>query len=209
MNRQKTIARESPVQSNTGVWASRHAAEFMLKMIISHEYQEHLIPYYVSAICSGIEGQVNTAFIDHFHKHFGKTYRSYVRPYLLMKIYDRFVQLPIIVSNFKYVLNQDNPVVKEILSLFDLRNQMLHVKHLWHYADIVEDATGNIIDIQYHDPNHPDPYRESKYSFPDIEKLKKYMWLFNKFIPKFSNIANNINRKNFNPEDWFVLIKKT
>ncbi len=197
--------KESPIQSNTGVWTSRKTAEFLLEKIKENVENQFLVPSYVAAICSGIEGDINTAYIDHFHKNLGKSYNKYVKPYLFMKVYDRLTQLPIIISNFKYRLNLDNKDIKKVCKLFELRNSYLHVKHMWHYADVYEDLHGNLIDIKYHDQNHPDPYRDWDH-FVDPKELDDCMKLFDKFLPTFYNIAKRINRKNFNPGDWFIKI---
>lgn len=200
--------RESPIQSNTGIWASRQTAEFLLESMLADPYRSHLIPAYVTAICAGIEGEINTAYVDYFHEHFGKRYRTHIKPFLFMRVADRLSQLPIVLSGAKYELNAKDKRVVEILDLFEYRNRLVHVKMMWHYADVYEDKNGSIVGIKYHDKHHPDPYREWRDAMLDEKTLKRFMWLFNQFIPKFANIPHKIRRKNFNPEGWFIPAKK-
>ena len=90
------------------------------------------------------------------------------------------------------------------MQLFEVRNKLLHIKHLWHYADVTEDEAGNIIDIEYHIKENSDPYRDFFEEFAPKADLGSYMKLYNHFIPAFANIAKRITRKNFNPKGWFV-----
>jgi hypothetical protein len=200
---------ESPIQSNYGIYISRQAAEFLFDTIMNNKNKEYLIPSFIAAICCGIEGEINTAYVNFFHKKFGKSYMNFLRPYLFMKLYDRFFQLPIILSNCKYELNLNNQKVKDTLELFEFRNRLLHVKHLWHLADIYEDDNGNIYKIEYHDRNHPDPYRDVDSLAIEATQIKAIMKLYNQFISKFSTITETINRHNFNPDGWFLKTKKT
>ncbi|WDT76604.1 MAG: hypothetical protein MPW16_05185 [Candidatus Manganitrophus sp.] len=199
--------RETPIQSNYGVWASRQSAEFLLREMESESYRHFLAPSFIAALCAGIEGEINTCYVDFFHKKLGKKYRPYIRPYLMLRVEDRLTQLPLLLSNFKYGLNDKNPKVKQVLQLFERRNQLLHVKHLWHYADITEDEKGKIIAIKYHDENDRDPYRDSTTEFVEKSDLRTYMKLYNEFIPRFASLASRITRKNFNPHGWFVRVE--
>ncbi|UAA37857.1 hypothetical protein KIH87_14290 [Paraneptunicella aestuarii] len=204
---QEKLQSDVAVQSNAGIYTARRAAEHLLHEINSNH--EFLIPSFLSSIAAGIEGEINTAYINHFHKKFGKQYTKHIKPYLFMKIYDRLSQLPIVLSGFKYMLNDQDERIKAIFELFELRNRVLHIKHLHHYADIYQDENGNILNINYHTPNHPDPYREHFANFPKIEELNSYLELFYKVIRKFNNLSDTINRRNFNPEGWFIRISKT
>ncbi|HHB76085.1 MAG TPA: hypothetical protein ENK84_06045 [Desulfobulbus sp.] len=199
---------EIPVQSNIGVVYSRHSSEYLFKQIVSERKKyDFLIPAYITVVCAGIEGKINTAFIDCLHKRLGKEYKTFVRPYLFMRIRDRFEQMPIIVSNFKYRLNTKNEKIKEIFKIFEFRNQLVHVKQHWHYADPIHDENGELISLKYKENNTNDPYRTG-FVIEKLseEELAKIFNVYKSFISKFSNIANNINRKNFNPENWFVKI---
>lgn len=197
---------ETPIQSNYGVWASRQSAEFLLREMESQSFRHYLAPSFIAALCAGIEGEINTCYVDFFHKKLGKKYRPYLRPYLMLRVEDRLTQLPLLLSNFKYVLNGKHAPIKQVLELFDRRNQLLHVKHLWHYADVTEDEKGNIISIKYHDERDRDPYRGSTTEFVKKNDLRAYMKLYNEFIPRFAGLAGRINRKNFNPHGWFVRV---
>ena len=145
--------------------------------------------------------------MDFFHKKLGKQYQQYIRPYLMLRVEDRLTQMPLLLSNFKYSLNSKDPRVKLLLKLFDRRNQLLHVKHLWHYADVTEDEAGNVLSIKYHDENDQDPYRASTTEFLARKDLHAYMQLYNEFIPRFSSLASRITRKNFNPHGWFLRVE--
>ena len=73
----------SPIQSNIGVWASRQSAEHLLNLMKNKSNYDYLVPYYIAAICAGMEGEINTAYVNHFHKKFGNNYNHYVRPIYL------------------------------------------------------------------------------------------------------------------------------
>jgi hypothetical protein len=125
----------------------------------------------------------------------------------MLRASDRFEQLPLVLSGFRYRLNRRDERVKAVLKLFEVRNKLLHVTHLWHYADVVEDDAGNILDIKYHTNDDSDPYREFMQEFLKKTNLRSYMKLYNEFIPAFASIATRIRRKNFNPRGWFVAAK--
>jgi hypothetical protein len=197
----------TPVQSNFGVWASRQSAEFLLAQIEKDCHRNFLAPAFVGALCAGIEGEINTGYVDLFHKKLGEGYGKYIKPYLFLRVEERFRQLPLLLSNFRFSLNEKDERVKKVLRLFDLRNQLLHVKHLAHYADVTESEDGRILDIQYCDKNHPDPYRFSTDDIVKEELLREYMCLYNEFIPQFAGLASRITRRNFNPKGWFVPVQ--
>jgi hypothetical protein len=199
--------RELPVRSNSGGYSARQSAEFLLQAIERDPEADFLVPYFVAALCAGIEAALNTAYVDHFHKHLGKAYRKYAKPYLMLRLEERLIQLPFLVSGFKYVLNEKDPRVKQVLRLFDLRNQMLHVKHLWHYADITEDERGTIIDIRFADRHDSDPYRLDKKPV-DLCELREHMKLHKVFVAQFLNLGSRMTRKNFKSREWFVPVTK-
>jgi hypothetical protein len=193
-----------PVQSNLGVWASRRSAEFLLAQIEKDCHRNFLAPAFVGALCAGMEGEINTGYVDFFHEKLGENYGKYIKPYLFLRIEERFRQLPLLLSNFRFSLNEKDEKVKKVLRLFDLRNQLLHVKHLTHYADVTESEEGSIVDIQYCEKSHSDPYRFSSDDIVKVELLREYVCLYNEFIPQFAELASRINRRNFNPKGWFV-----
>jgi len=199
---QSRTIKETTIQSNHGIYISRRASEYLLSKINSGNH-EFLVPSYIAALCAGIEGDINTAFIDYFHHKIKINYMPYVRSYIFMRIDERFAQLPLLLSESRFRLNHDNEAVKNALALFELRNSLMHVKHLWHPAKIEVDAEGNWWGIDYIDLNHPDPYRGDK----ELDKrydLNSFMKTYNTLIPFFHGIASKIKRKNFNPKAIFI-----
>lgn len=196
-----------PVQSNFGAWASRQSVEFLLAQLDAGVHRNFLALPLVASLCAGIEGQINTAYVDLFHEKLGKEYRRYVKPYLLLRVEERFRQLPLLLSNFRFALNEDDHRVKLVLGLFDLRNHLLHAKHLVHYADITHDDDGSIIGIRYHEKSHPDPYRFGEGDLVASDQLRAYIELFNEFIHEFSGLASRTGRRNFNRDGWFVRVE--
>lgn len=195
-----------PVQSSRGTSAALRSAE-LLRQVITAEPPDfdELTPYYVAAVCAAIEGAINNCYVEFFHRKFGKGAGKYVKPFLFMKVQERLTLAPLLLSNFRYELNGKSERAKKVFALFDLRNQFIHVKDLWHYADVEFDDDGGILKYEFHDRNHPDPYRSkpggtllSNIDVAAIETLRKA------FMNRFGSLPNAIARKTFKPDEWVV-----
>jgi len=156
-----------------------------------------------------MEGALNNCFVDFLHRKLGKGYAKHLKPYLFMKIQDRLEMAPLLLSNFEYELQANSNHVKEVLRLFDLRNQFLHVKHLWHYADVRFDDDGHIVGFEYHNKAHPDPYRGDSGSWPQSKELRTLFKAHDRFIHRFSSLNNAISRKSFKADEWVQRVKRT
>lgn len=197
------------VQSNTGIVYSRYAAEYLLKEIEGADAddfkREFLIPSFLSALCAGLEGQINDGYIDFFFRKMGKNYKKYIRPFLSRDIRERFKILILMISDYKYELNEANPDIKALFELFDLRNRLLHVKNHRHEVSYTGDKD-YWYDFAFVTPDETDPYQDKVTTVINESKLQRFMKVYNTLIPKLSNIEFCIRRKNFNGHDFFLKI---
>lgn len=204
-NKRKTF-----VSSNIGGYCANKSAELFLEMILDDpKSNDYLIPSYMAALCAGIEGAVNDAYISFLYRKMGGAYREFVRPYILARFPDKFRQLIPLISSYKYKLNQDADDVRGVLRLFDVRNSLLHVKHHWHAATIIDLGYGSGFNIVCDEVFSEDPYRDSPGKVITAEDLKRFKGIYDRFVPAFSNIEHYIKRKNFSDKTvkaWFVKI---
>jgi hypothetical protein len=197
------------VQSNIGTVYSRYAAEYLLDEIDgagADEFKrEFLIPSFISALCAGLEGQINDGYIDFFFRKVGKSYRKYIHPFLSRGIRERFKILILLISDYKYEINEANPDIRTLFELFDLRNRLLHVKN--HRHEVRYNGTKDYwYDFFFVSPDETDPYQHKVTAVINETELKRFMMVYNKLIPKLSNLEFCIRRKNFNGHDLFLKI---
>lgn len=90
-----------------------------------------------------------------------------------------------------------------------MRNHFLHVKDLWHYAEVEYGERGEVLGWDFLVKNHPDPYRGdnrkgvvAEVSIEDIEGIAK------QFTTRFRTMPNAINRKNFKPDAWLKKVQR-
>lgn len=199
-----------PVRSFTGTSAARKSATLLRNAIRSDKSSSDiLMPYYVAAVCAHMEGELNNCFVEHLHNKLGKCHRRYLRPYLFMKVQDRMELAPLLLSEYRFRLNDKCGFVKSSLKLFNIRNRFLHVKDLWYYAEVEFDDGGDIIGLEYHAKNHPDLYRiEVSESLPATISIDEIEEIQRRFTTRFRTMPNSLNRKNFRPDEWLVRIKK-
>lgn len=197
------------VQSNIGIVYSRYAAEYLLKEIDGADAdafkREFLIPSFLSALCAGLEGQINDGYIDFFFRKVGKNYKKYLRPFLSRDIRERFKILILLISDYKYELNEANADIKALFELFDLRNKLLHVKNHKHEVSYTGDKD-YWYDFAFVTPDETDPYQDKVTTVINESQLKRFMKVYNTLIPKLSNIEFCIRRKNFNGQNFFLKI---
>jgi hypothetical protein len=210
----KTRRREKvPVKAYTAGVYARRSAGFLLKEITNGPHKEHLIPSFISALCTGIESLINDCYIDFFHRKLGLNYRGQVNVFLYMRFKEKLATLVLLASNFEYQLNEDDQGVKGIMKLVDLRNNLLHGKQHWYSATLIEEDSGT--NLLYDNPNTSDFYRDHEQTVILVKDLKDYMKLFKRFLPDFWNLGGSIGtagkfaRKNYKPKSWFKKIEKS
>ena len=197
-----------PVKENTGVVCARYAAEYLLEGLKEDARKDYLVPPYVALLCAGMEGEINDAYIDFFFKKFGAAYQEFAKPFLFLQFRDRCRTLIPLISDYRFRLNERHADLVQVFKMVELRNQLLHIKHHWHPARVLEGREGEFFDFEYLEPSS-DPYRSGS-----LKKLiagrdiDAYMKVFNRFIPAFSGLASRIRRRNFNPGQWFLGLKK-
>lgn len=169
-----------------------------------------LMPFYVAAACAHMEGTLNNCFVEHLHRKLGKTYANHLRPFLFMKVQDRMELAPLLLSEYRFKLNTKSELVKSTLAVFDMRNQFLHVKDLWHYAEVEYTGDNAIVGWEFHNKDHPDPYRakwsenlSDRFSIEGIEKVR------GAFTKRFRTLPNSINRSTFRPDAWVLPVART
>jgi hypothetical protein len=200
-----------PVRSNRGTFSVRRSADVLREAILTDKSKfDALTPFYVAAVCAHMEGALNNCFVEHLHRKLGKDYAKHLRPFLFLKIQDRMEMAPLLLSDYRFKLNDKHESVKAALALFDKRNQFLHVKDLWHYAEVEYGEKEAIVAWEFQNKDHPDPYRTDwgqglfeKLSIEEIESLQK------RFTKRFRTMPNSVNRKNFRPDEWLVRVTKT
>jgi len=105
---------------------------------------------------------------------------------------------PLLLSDFKYKLNDKCDLVKHAHRLFDLRSQFLHVKDLWHYAEVQYGSNGEVLGVDYLVKNHPDPYRNAgKLELGKLMSVGEVESLAKSFVYRFRTMPNAMRRKNF------------
>jgi hypothetical protein len=188
--------------SSEAVWT----AEFLFKQIFKDK-REYLKPSFVYALCSIIEENLNCNFIDYFYSKFGEEYKSYVTVFIKMSIHDKFkIAIPVI-SNYKYDLNHEKKEIKGIKQLFEIRNQLIHIKNHYRSTLWFETNDGKFC-IKELDENELSIYDRVKYQKLDKEVLKEFYRAQREFTPKFHQLFQGMQRKNFNPQDWFIKLEK-
>lgn len=197
-----------PVRSFQGTSAAMKSAEVLRNAIVSDRKNlDSLTPYYIAAVCAHMEGELNNCFVEFLHRKLGKNYGPYLRPFLFMKIQDRMELAPLLLSDYRFQLNGKCEFVKSSLRLFDMRNHFLHVKDLWHYANVEYGHSGEVLSLQFHNENHPDPYRDTdlveRIPFEEVADIQK------RFTRRFGTMPNAVNRKNFQPDEWLLRVKRT
>ncbi|MGS4906616.1 hypothetical protein ACVDHI_00415 [Aeromonas sp. 25-248] len=195
-----------PIRSSSGTFSARNAAKYLREMIVEgRDPLQVLPPYYIAAVCAHMEGLLNNCFVEYLHRRLGTDYSQRLKPFLFMRVEERMELAPLLLSDFKYKLNSKHQFVKDALRIFDMRNHFLHVKDLWHYANVDYGDNGKIIGFEYLVKNHPDPYREIDGENIDIDEIEV---ISGRFLKRFRSMPNTINRKNFKPDPWLIEVKR-
>ena len=113
-------------KSYSGLYYARKSAEHLLLEIESGKL--HLIPAFVYAVCSGIEGVINDNFIDFFHKKAGRSYKELVKPFIYMNLQEKLMIIVAVTSEYNYQIDKTFHSYKLLMKLFEIRNNFIHIK---------------------------------------------------------------------------------
>ncbi len=180
------------------VWSARHLFEQ-----IYVEKKEYLKPSFIYALCSTIETGLNCSIIDFFYSKYGESYKPYASVLIKLTIHDKLRIVMPIISEYKYELNQEKIEIKNIKTLFDIRNQLIHIKNHYKSALFIEMNSGECY-IHDLDEKELNIYDRAKYQKLDKNFLKILYRSQKEFTPFFHRICNKMRRKNFNPKDWLI-----
>lgn len=189
--------------SSEAVWSS----EYLFKEIFING-KEFLKPSFIYALCSIIEENFNCILIDFFQSKFGDNYKIFAATHIKMAIHDKLCIVIPTISNFKYQLNQEKKEIKIIKQLFEVRNQMIHIKNHYRKTLYYETKSGKHY-IEELDEKELNIYDSINYKKLDKRRLKQFYNAQKEFTPTFHMLFHRMKRKNFNPKDWFFEIKKT
>jgi hypothetical protein len=210
---QSTKKQKLPVKSYQGWNYARESADFLLAEIKNDPEKEYLIPSFIICLCLGIESVLNDAFIDFFHRRMGKDYKDCVKPFIFMRIDEKLSVLIPLVSNYEYQLNKDHADLKKLLALFEFRNHLTHVKHHWHSATVIRDATG-VTDIIIDNPNLIDFYStfvQRKITLADLDDYRELFININKEFRDLGGrygVRGRFEQQGFKHRGWFKKVKK-
>jgi hypothetical protein len=128
-----------------GVSAMRDTIDYLRTQLKRHpEKRGHLLPSYITAICAGMEAEINDEVIQHFAAQVPRDYRKYARPILFMQVQERARLAVLLSSNYRYELNMGAKTIKDMFDLFSFRNKLVHIQHHVQDQEITIDETGAI-----------------------------------------------------------------
>src|SRR5687768_16168 len=165
--------------SSEAVWS----AEFLFKEIFDNN-RTYLKPSFIYALCSIIEENLNCILIDFFQSKFGENYKPFASTIIKMSIHDKLNIVIPTISDFKYQLNQDKKQIKTIKQLFEVRNQLIHIKNHYRTTLFFETADGKFY-IRELDEKELSIYDSIKYEKLDKKILKQFYSAQKEFTPTF------------------------
>lgn len=97
---------------------------------IKNDLKSEYLYFGFFTLCSAtLEYSLNYILTDFCLNHFGHdNYKQYAEGYINLSFPKKLLITPTIVSNGKYVFNNDNPYYKSLKELITLRNRILHNK---------------------------------------------------------------------------------
>lgn len=182
------------------VWA----ADFLYTKITKTGL-DYLIPSYSYTLCSIIEENLNCLLIDFFYSKFGDKYKEYVAVYLKMTIHDKLKIVIPTISEFKYDLNHTKEEIIVIRQLFEIRNQLIHIKNHYYLAKFIKNNDGQEF-MEELDEKQLNIYSDKKFEKLNKEKLLGFLKAQKAFTPFIHRLHSRIKRKDFKPADWLIQI---
>lgn len=97
--------------------------------ILNDVKSEYLYFGFFTLCASTLEYSLNFILADYYIDKFGPdNYKSYCEKYFKLSFRNRLLMIPHIISDGKYMLNENHPSFKQLEDLITLRNRMLHNK---------------------------------------------------------------------------------
>jgi hypothetical protein len=209
MNSKSKNEYDTYMQSQIGINAAFKTAQYLYDEIKKGPDKDYLVPSFIASICAGIEGSINNIYISFLFQKFGSDYKSYVEPLLGIRgIKNKMKLLVPLISAYKYVLNEHNDTLQEIIRLFEMRNTLIHVRHHWFPVHIVQNEGELGLNMTYLTPDKLGPYDKGLKEYLTEHDYLHFMNISNEFQKGFYSLRRRMNRKNFKPEPWFKKTKK-
>jgi hypothetical protein len=86
----------------------------------------------------------------------GRDYKDFVRSLIYLRTREKLILIVPLVSGFSYQIDESNEDFKAIISLFDLRNALIHAKQHWHPAIVLQE--GKRLSLRYENAEALDFY---------------------------------------------------
>jgi hypothetical protein len=101
-------------------------------------------------LCSAtLEYALNFILADYCVEQFGiERYKTYLEEYISLKFKNKLLLLPHVISNGKFVMNEDCAAFKRLAEMINLRNQLLHNKEFLSEFDLpinLKEEEGSLI----------------------------------------------------------------
>lgn len=117
--------------------------------ILNDLNSEYLYFGFFTLCASTLEYSLNLMLADYCIDKFGpENYKTYCKEYMGLSFRNKLIMIPHIVSDGKYMLNENHPSFKQLEDLITLRNRILHNKEFLKELNIPikgELVDGNII----------------------------------------------------------------
>ncbi|HPA56795.1 MAG TPA: hypothetical protein PLT70_05135, partial [bacterium] len=167
-----------------------------------------LVHPFIISLCSSIELTISDIYIDFMFKKIGKKYKNLVRPLLKMPINIKLPLITLLVSDYKYRLNEDSKEVKYLYKLFSLRNRFVHIEEHWVDVTMFKDSSKPGIEIEYYNPK--DEYYYLSDVFPELSMNninEMYEFVKNANL-RLRNLHGKVKHWKWKPEPWFIKLDK-
>ena len=193
-------------KSYSGLYYARKSAEHLLLEIEVGNH--HLIPAFVYAVCSGIEGVINDNFIDFFHKKAGSNYKELAKPFIHMNLREKLMIIVAVTSEYRYQIDKMFPSYKLLMKLFEIRNSFIHIQQHWRPAAIITRNENGVV-LSYITVEGNSPYDAIEDRQVTLDDLRAYLKLFLQIIEDFYQLGGSVGipgkfqRKNYKLRGWF------
>jgi len=189
-----------------GTIEARWASIFLYKQIFDKQ-EKYLRPAFVYTLCSIIEERINDNLIGYFFSKFGEDYKRFVSIFLKLSIHDKLKVFVPIISEYKYDLIHDKKEIIAIRKLFEVRNQLIHMKN--HYKQTVQIVDqDDIFYLSELDEQETTIYDNINYNKLDKKTLTEFYEAEKEFCSWTSDLFPKILRKDFKMGLWITELKK-
>ena len=177
-----------------GKYCARATSDYIYDLLNEKwAHHEFLIPSYIFSITSGIEGEINDAFIGFFIAKCGDRHKAFAKPYLRAPFNIKIRQAVLLLSSYRYELDESYDDVKLLDRLFQLRNMIVHITHHAQPLEIFVDEQGG--EFTY-DHKHNNYYARDGVDALTMSDIRKYHKLYDTFIRDFTSLETRLSRSN-------------